>query len=73
MNNTPVPRSGYVIGVPTEGEWKVLANSDDEGYGGSGVDAGSGLVATSVGSHGHEQSISVDLPPLAVVILSPGE
>ncbi len=73
LNNTPIPRSGYVIGVPIAGEWMVLANSDDEGYGGSGVDVGASLVASQTPMHGQTQSITVDLPPLSVVILSPAE
>ena len=31
MNNTPVPRPGYRIGVPDAGVWQLLANSDDIG------------------------------------------
>ncbi len=70
-NNTPVPRPGYRIGVPVAGTWHLLANSDDEGYGGSGQTPGGAVDTEPVASHGFEQSVSVDIPPLALVVLSP--
>jgi len=70
-NNTPVPRPGYRIGVPTAGTWRLLANSDDVGYGGSGQTPGAAVTTEAVASHGFEQSLSVDIPPLALVVLSP--
>ena len=36
-NFTPVPRVGYMVGVPSGGYWKELLNSDALEYGGSGV------------------------------------
>ena len=36
-NFTPVPRVGYMVGVPEGGYWKELLNSDAHEYGGSGV------------------------------------
>ncbi|HEV2427165.1 MAG TPA: 1,4-alpha-glucan branching protein GlgB, partial [Acidimicrobiales bacterium] len=35
-NLTPVPRDGYPVRVPVEGAYRVVANSDDPSYGGSG-------------------------------------
>jgi 1,4-alpha-glucan branching enzyme len=72
MNNTPVPRGGYRIGVPTGGTWKLRANSDDEGYGGSGQSPGAEITAEAIGSHGHPQSLQLDLPPLGVIVLVAG-
>ena len=69
MNNTPEPRPKYRLGVPVEGAWQLLANSDDEGYGGSGASPGASVTADSKPSHGHPYSVSLDLPPLAVLIL----
>jgi 1,4-alpha-glucan branching enzyme len=73
MNNTPVARPGYRIGVPVEGSWVVLGNSDDVGYGGSGQrvhsDSTAGVATTDVVAHGAEHSLSLDLPPLAIVVL----
>src|SRR5208283_1574554 len=36
-NFTPVPRLGYRLGVPSEGFWRELLNSDATEYGGSGM------------------------------------
>ena len=69
INNTPVPRLGYQVGVPTPGSWRVLANSDDDGYGGSAMLVPSTVTTAATPSHGFETSLAVDLPPLAVVFL----
>jgi 1,4-alpha-glucan branching enzyme len=71
LNNTPVPRQGYRVGVPVEGSWRLLANSDDPGYGGSGKTPGEKVAAEPVSHHGFEQSLVLELPPLALVVLSP--
>ena len=36
-NFTPVPRSGYHVGVPVGGHWEELGNSDAAEFGGSGM------------------------------------
>ncbi|MFV0523984.1 MAG: 1,4-alpha-glucan branching protein GlgB [Acidimicrobiales bacterium] len=71
MNNTPVPRAGYRIGVPVAGRWDLLANSDDEGYGGSGLTPGAEVVTDPEPAHGHDQSLELVLPPLGLIILAP--
>ena len=73
MNHTPVPRPDYRLGVPVEGEWRVVLNSDDVGWGGSGVAAtGDPQVATqTMWAHGHPQSLELTLPPLALLVLEP--
>lgn len=75
MNATPIPRSGYRIGVPVPGTWKVVTNSDDPLYGGSGwIDAQLGDDPTfrsePVPYHGRGHSIVVELPPLGLVVLA---
>jgi 1,4-alpha-glucan branching enzyme len=71
VNNTPVPRPAYRIGVPTAGRWGVLANSDDAGYGGSGLTLAAETTTDPVASHGYAQSLNLDLPPLALVVFAP--
>ena len=39
-NFTPVPRIGYRVGLPTEGSYREIMNSDWGQYGGSGIYAG---------------------------------
>ncbi len=75
-NFTPVPRPGFRIGVPECGAWTVRLNTDDAGYGGTGMgigDAeGDGIVlAEGRESHGRPWSLVLTLPPLATVILEP--
>jgi 1,4-alpha-glucan branching enzyme len=70
-NFTPVPREAYRIGVPRGGRWRERLNSDAADYGGSGQGNLGALDATSPGAHGHDHSLSVRLPPLAVVVLTP--
>jgi 1,4-alpha-glucan branching enzyme len=71
LNFTPVSRHGYLIGVPREGSYVELVNSDAELYGGGNVGNG-GLVFTEpVAAHGHDHSLRLTLPPLGFLLLKP--
>ncbi len=67
-NFTPVPRYGYRVGVPKSGFWKEILNSDAKEYGGSGIGNAGGCNSETVQSHRMAQSLSITLPPLAVVL-----
>jgi 1,4-alpha-glucan branching enzyme len=67
-NFTPVPRTNYRFGVPAEGVYDEVFNTDATGYGGSGVGNPQGVVAQPVPAHNRNQSIEITLPPLAVVV-----
>jgi len=67
-NFTPVPRQFYRIGVPAGG-WREIFNSDNAGFGGSDVGNAGVIASQPVGSHGHDQSIELTLPPLATILL----
>ncbi|MGB3942724.1 MAG: 1,4-alpha-glucan branching protein GlgB [Candidatus Manganitrophaceae bacterium] len=67
-NFTPVPRLGYRFGVPFEGYWRERLNSDSGFYGGSNAGNGGGVMAEPIPSHGRPYSISITLPPLAIVV-----
>jgi 1,4-alpha-glucan branching enzyme len=69
-NFTPVPREGYRIGVPRAGYWRELLNSDAAVYGGSGIGNRGGLSTEAVACRGHDQSLVVTAPPLAVVVFA---
>ncbi|RPI85803.1 MAG: 1,4-alpha-glucan branching protein GlgB [Planctomycetaceae bacterium] len=71
MNATPVPRSGYRIGVPQPGYYVELINSDAAIYGGSNVGNMGGVYTEPVPMHGHPQSLSLRVPPLGALILKP--
>ncbi|MBW1799557.1 MAG: 1,4-alpha-glucan branching protein GlgB [Deltaproteobacteria bacterium] len=66
-NFTPVPRHHYRVGVPANGTWRELLNSDAGDYGGSGQGNLGGVQAASASFHGLPYSIEVTLPPLAIV------
>jgi 1,4-alpha-glucan branching enzyme len=68
-NFTPIPRNDYRIGVPFGGFWEETLNSDAANYGGSGIGNLGGANAEEVPFHGRSHSLSLTLPPLAVVIL----
>ncbi len=67
-NFTPVPRANYRIGIPG-GSWREIFNSDNTGYGGSGVGNAGALHSAPSPSHSHLHSICLTLPPLATLIL----
>jgi 1,4-alpha-glucan branching enzyme len=68
-NFTPLPRFHYRLGVPWGGQWRELVNSDASEYGGSGLGNEGGVRAVPDASHGWPYSLSLTLPPLAVVFL----
>lgn len=71
-NFTPVPRHAYRIGVPHEGAYREIINTDSHHYGGSGT--GNGILHTeAIGSHGRACSLSITVPPLATVMFAPAK
>jgi 1,4-alpha-glucan branching enzyme len=69
LNFTPVPRQGYLIGVPRAGSYTELLNSDAEAYGGGNVGNGGAIFTEPVASHGHHDSLRLTLPPLGFLLL----
>ncbi len=72
FNFTPVVRAGYLVGVPRDGFWHEVLNSDRAEYGGSGVNNGPGIQARPVPYHGKPYSLELMLPPLAALFLKSG-
>ena len=70
-NFTPVPREQYRMGVPTEGVYRELINSDAEIYGGSNIGNAGSVQAEPIPYHDQPCSVLVTLPPLAVVFFKP--
>ncbi|MCD5994444.1 1,4-alpha-glucan branching protein GlgB [Pseudomonas sp. CDFA 602] len=70
-NMTPVPREGYQVGVPFAGTWTELLNSDAETYAGSNLGNGGDVHTAEDKAHGMPVSLTLNLPPLAVLILKP--
>ncbi len=70
-NFTPVPREGYRMGVPCEGLYRELLNSDAERYGGSNMGNGEGIQSEDEPWHKQSFSLVVTLPPLSIVFFKP--
>lgn len=68
-NFTPESWKGYRLGVPQRGTWKIIFNTDDKKYGGSGFNEVVKYKSIKETSHGRMFSIDIDVPPLGVVVL----
>jgi len=71
LNFTPVPRHGYVLGMPRAGTYRELLNSDAAAYGGSNAGNGGEITTDAVPAHGYQQSARLTLPPLGFLLLKP--
>ena len=67
LNFTPVARHGYRIGLPRNGEWTEILNSDSEHYWGSGVGNMGAVAGDETPHHGRTASMEISLPPLGAV------
>ncbi len=70
-NLTPVPRTGYRIGVPRAVRHREILNTDADVYGGSGTGNLGAVEPSDVPCHGFDASLSLTLPPLAALYLVP--
>ncbi len=71
INFGPVPRSGYRVGVPVPGRWEEQLNSDAAVYGGGSLGNDGGRESERQPADGFGQSLVMELPPLALVVLRP--
>ena len=67
-NFCPVQRNDYKIGVPKEGRYQTVFNTDAAVYGGSGITEKK-FETLPISMHGFEQCISMTLAPLSVLYL----
>ncbi len=58
----------FRVGVPSEGKYKLLLNSDDTIYGGEGRSVAKEIKAEAIPSDGKEYSISFHLAPFVAVV-----
>jgi len=66
-NFAPVLRENHQLGLPRAGTYRLIANTDDEIYGGSGVKLTKSIKAEVKPIHGQPYSASITLPPLATL------
>jgi len=71
LNFSPMPHSGYRIGLPSAGVWREAVNTDSELYGGSGAGNMGAVMATDHASHGQPASATITVPPLGALWLVP--
>lgn len=70
LNFTPSVHYGYQFGVPKDGEYEVVMNTDSEYYGGS--NAGDSVMYAQWGEwHDQPAYINITVPPLAALIIKP--
>ncbi|MFW6641649.1 1,4-alpha-glucan branching protein GlgB [Nocardiopsis algeriensis] len=71
VNFSPVPRTGWRIGLPSEGRWNTVLNTDESRFGGSDHPAPAHVEAQEREWHWQPYSAEITLPPLGAVWLEP--
>jgi 1,4-alpha-glucan branching enzyme len=66
-NFAPVLRENHQLGLPREGVYRLIANTDDPVYGGSGIKIPESIKAEEKPIHGQPYSAAITLPPLATL------
>ena len=64
-NFSPVVRENHRIGLPRQGTYKQILNTDSEKYCGGGFGVVRSIKAEKIPSHGLDYSAAITLPPLA--------
>ncbi|MBR1741174.1 MAG: alpha amylase C-terminal domain-containing protein, partial [Lachnospiraceae bacterium] len=68
MNFTPVVYENFKVGVPYEGLYKEIFNSDKKDFGGMGFTNGRRIVSKPMPWDGKENSITLNVPPLGISV-----
>lgn len=68
-NFTPNTYNYFKLGVPIQGVYKEIFNSDDTKYGGSNVINCDDILTNKMECDGFENSLLIKVPPLAVSVL----
>jgi 1,4-alpha-glucan branching enzyme len=68
-NFSPIPRTGYRLGLPAAGDYHEVLNTDAESYGGTNAGNMGIVVAEPVKWHGLDHSCVLTLPPLGTIWL----
>ena len=69
LNMTPMERKNYRVGVPKKKKYKVLLNSNEKIYGGSGDRIPTEYNAEAVEADRRKYSIELDLAPYEALVL----
>jgi len=68
-NFAAVPHDGYRVGLPSEGVWEEVVNTDADAYAGSGVGNLGTVTAVSGDHHGWPAYADLRVPPLGTLWL----
>ena len=71
VNMTPQTHHGYRVGVPLNGAYREVLNSDSHFYGGSNQGVGTALESEPHQWQGMANSVVMVVPPLGCVVLAP--
>jgi 1,4-alpha-glucan branching enzyme len=71
FNFTPIVRENYTVGCRIPGYWREIANTDAALFGGTNAGNGGGVMAQPAAYGGWPHYLSLTLPPLAAVALTP--
>jgi 1,4-alpha-glucan branching enzyme len=66
-NFAPVLRENHRLGLPRKGTYRLILNTDDAAFGGSGVPLSKSIKAEAEPIYGQPYSALVTLPPLATL------
>jgi 1,4-alpha-glucan branching enzyme len=69
LNFTPIPRENYRLGVPYEGQYQEILNSDSDFYGGSNMGNSGNIYSEPKPWMDQAHSLILNLPPLAGIML----
>lgn len=68
LNMTPMERGDFRVGVPQKKKYKLLLNSDDTRFGGSGAVIPAEIKAEAVPCDNRDYSIAFSLPPYGAAV-----
>lgn len=68
-NFTPLPRDEFRVGVPENGKYEILLNTDDKKYWGSSYNTPTKLKVDNQQWNGQKFSVRINLPPLATIFI----
>lgn len=69
LNFTPIIRNKYRIGVPLQGEYEIIFNSDSNYYSGSNAGGHSTIASEDISWMNRPASLNLNLPPLAGLVI----
>jgi len=71
LNLTPLAHGAYRIGAPSAGRYRLLLDTDDARFDGTGSGAAAEATTDAEPMHGFPQSLTLRLPPLSALIYAP--